>query len=247
MKQKNNISALCFCACVLMCINFNACTKQSFNTSKHTQKVIQTNAASILSIEGIADVFFVEDSLDFCIISGTEAIVDAVSITQTNNCITMSNTTKWYATKNYEKPQVYIHASCVDTVYIHEACNFSTIKPITRCMYMYMNAYVSSISVEIDAPSFLFTTWNKAGGEFEFYGTCTTARMQAAYTSKINAENLKTKTMYVTNNSIQDFVVWACDSLIAHTTKQGCVLYKGSPIVHAKYEGTNVLMYFNDE
>lgn len=60
---------------MLMCINFNACTKQSFNARKHTQKVIQTNAASTLNIEGIADVFFVEDSLDYVLFRGLKLLL----------------------------------------------------------------------------------------------------------------------------------------------------------------------------
>ena len=224
---------------------FIQCSKQDClcSAKNNIHKNIETEYASTLIISGIADIIFIEDTCDYCIISGSETIVHAVSVIQNDAQITIQNSTTWYACKNYEKPRIRIHAQAIDSIYIHEACSFTTETPITRNTFFLMNAYIADITLELQASNFLFSTWNKAGGEFTFYGTCSTANFQTSYTSKINAINLQTKAMNFTNNSIQDCLIWVTDTLKAHTTKQGKILLKGNPFCIVKNEQTQIQTY----
>jgi len=200
----------------------------------HTETRVETQAATTLSIFGIADIDFIEDTTNFCIIRGGKNIVKQVRISHADSCLSIHNYTECYMLKNQERPHITIHAQGIQTIYIEEACSFSTPTKITLPLHMYMNAYVADISLMLNTSEFMFTTWNKAGGVFNFSGTCTDAYLQANYTSQILAENLKINNCIFKHASIQNCTVWVTDTLTVETNKTGTLLYKGTPNVITK-------------
>lgn len=218
---------------VLLCFALWSCQKQDClqGAGKQTEVIKDLADFTHISINGIVTIILTEDTINRIRIQGGKNIVANTEISIADSSMYISHNTSCYMFKNQEHPLLYIHVKSLRYITINEASALSTSGPLTHPLHIYMNASLADITIELNTPYFSFSTWNKAGGRYQFSGYAETAQLRAQYISQIYAPNLHTKRMKVTSNSIQDFYVWAEEELQVRSTKEGIIYYKGNPLI----------------
>ncbi|MFO7869305.1 MAG: DUF2807 domain-containing protein [Bacteroidales bacterium] len=213
--------ALCY-----SCEKNNCFSGSGKNSTQH----IPLTTFSHIEIHGISNILIIEDTANYAIINGGEHIIDQTHVSQLDSTINITNTTTCYMFKQYERPTINIHTTHLKSIHINESCKLSNKGTISRDLSIYMNTKIADINLHLNNNFTNFSTYNKAGGIYTFSGTCTYAQLHATYTASIDARKLQTRCLTVKNHSINDFHVWATDTLYTETKKEGNILYIGNPI-----------------
>ena len=215
-----------FCIYGLCSCSDDTCFKGAGKIANQTNLTSQFNT---IQIEGIFNIELIQDTSYFIKLYGGSNLLEQTQIEVVDSVAICNNFSKCAVFKNHEKVFLQIHFKNLSNIIINEACLLISKNPITCNLAIQMNANLAEINLNLNNNIFTFNTEGKAGGKFTFNGKSNICKLTAQYVSQIDARNLQVKNLTITNGSIQNFYVQATDTLIAKTTKTGCIFYLGNP------------------
>jgi hypothetical protein len=201
------------------------------NTGAMTTNRIETGYFKTVTINGIFDIFLVQDTACFVEFSGGSKVLDYTQAQNSDSALFLNNTNSCYFLRQYKKIIVYLHFKDIQALYLHDPCSIKTTNAIKGNMLMAVGSPLAEVDVELDNDNFFFYTNKSTGGTYIFRGKCTNCTIWGYYASKIDATNLQTKTMNIKNFSIADYYVNVEEKLNVEIYNNGNVIYYGSPVV----------------
>jgi hypothetical protein len=231
IKYKRNyfhaISAL-----LLVIICFYRCSNNCVHdTGSMTTSHVETGYLKEMNINGIFDIFLVQDTVFFVDLKGGNKVLEYAQIRTNDSILSLYNTNSCSFLSDYKRIGVYIHFAKMGNLNISEPCNVKSLNAITSNFVVSVGSAIAEVDIELDNDNFFFYTNKQTAGSYLFKGRCNNCTLWGFYASKIDAANLKTRTMYVLNGSIADFEVNVAEKLYVEIHNSGNVIYSGSPIV----------------
>jgi hypothetical protein len=157
--------------------------------------------------------------------------LEYAQVQTSDSVLSLYNTNSCSFLRDYKRIGVYIHFSKMGNLNISEPCNVKSLNAITGNFVVSVGSDIAEVDIELNNDNFFFYTNKHTAGSYLFKGQCNNCTLWGFYATKIDASNLKTRTMSVLNSSIADFTVNVEEKLSVEIQNSGNVIYSGSPIV----------------
>lgn len=217
------------------CSNPDACLQ---GAGKMQERTIELSEFSALHIHSIFTIELLPDTCNKIVMRAGKNLLNSVHIEQTDNAVHCRNSSRCAMFKGFEKINLCIHFSHIDTLGVWEACQIVSEQAIQNNLTIAMQATMCDIRLHINNGSTKLTTLNKAGGLIELYGQSTNANFTVNYTAQLNARELQTKNTSIVSSTIMDCFVHAAQKLTATANRNGKILYAGNPAEVIVKKGT---------
>lgn len=227
-KTIKNIILFLLASCIfLACNNSDSCLQ---GAGKTREKTVEITEFSSLHIHGIFVIELQPDTCNKITMRAGKNLLESVKTEQNTGALHLYNSSRCAMFKGFEKIHLRIHFSNIDTLNILEACEITTLKPITNNLTIQMMASMCDIHISMENYKTKLTTLNKAGGSIELEGKSVETNLTINYTAQLNAGNLQTETTTIVSNSLHDCTVNASKKLHATANRNGAIIYAGNPI-----------------
>ena len=197
---------------------------------KDAQKTIQLTPFRTLEVHGIFTIELIPDTVDFVSIRSGKNMIEQSEFLIQDSTLFCYNNSECSFFKNFEKVQLQIHTTSLDSITIYNACNISNTVAITRNLVISQQAEMVDLHLNLNNNYCKLSTLNVAGGSIVFTGKCKRCNFSAQYTTLLDSRNLKVSNMIIKNNTINDFYIQITDSLQVEIYKTGKIYYTGNPI-----------------
>jgi hypothetical protein len=203
----------------------------SCQKEEQTEKLIQLSPFSKVVLNSTFEISLQEDSLYFIEVSGDEKLIDFVEYKVVGEELRLSNSKKYkwlQPTKN--KIRIVIHSLPLAKVTSNEACNISTVNPITSEEFgLEVGGKLNNAQLELNCNVFFF--WNNfpCGGKLELTGQTNQVKLWTDALYTVDARNLNAGYGNVINRSIGDINVQVNDRLDYSIHNKGDINLYGNP------------------
>lgn len=203
-----------------------SCQKEEIDT-----KVIPLQPFTEVQLNSTFEIGLQEDSVYYIELVGDEKLLDYVEYRVEEEVLKLSNSKKlkWLQpTKN--KIQIIIHSLPLSQVEANEACNITTINPITSDEFgLVVGGKLNNARLELNCKVFYF--WNNfpCGGELELFGKTNQLKLWTDALYVVDAKRLNADYGNITNRSIGDIHVLINDRLDYSIHNKGNINLYGNP------------------
>ena len=219
---------------VLLAQLLNSCSTEECleGAGSQSEKTVQTGFYKVANINGIFDVFLVQDTTSYIRFEGGDNLLAQVNAINTDSVVWIDNNLKCNFLKDYQKIKVFLHFNNISQIYIKEACTVRTEKPITDIFTLIAEAQVADIDIELNTYHFFFYNNRTSGGIYVFRGWCTYCSIKGFYSGKVDASNLNTVKINIENHSVTNYSVRAQEEVHAKIFNNGNIYVYGKPEVY---------------
>ena len=196
---------------------------------KTQERSVELSEFSALHVHNIFNIELVPDTCNKIVMQAGKNLLNSTKIEQNGTAVHLYNSSRCAMFKGFEKVNLRIHFSNIDTLNVWEACEIVSEQAIENNLFINMQATMCDIRLHLDNNSTKLANVNKAGGSIELYGQSTNANFAVNYTAQLNARNLKTENTTIVSTTIMDCTVYATKKLTATANRNGKILYAGNP------------------
>jgi hypothetical protein len=194
-----------------------------------SEKTIQTGYFKEVNVNGIFEVYLVQDTSYYISFKGGSNMVEQSNATNTDSVVWMDNNSSCYFLKDYQKVKAYIHFNDIEAIHLKESCSVKTEKPVTDVITITAESILNDVDIELNTEHFFFYNHKTNAGVYKFKGWCNNCAILGYYSGKVDASNLNTNSMYIENHSAIDCSVRAQETVHAKIFSKGNIFVYGKP------------------
>ena len=177
------------------------------------------------------NVELVKDTRDYVVVEYGENLIDNVGVhyDEASMCLRVTDDTKFGIVRNNQSfPKIKCHFSLLRNFLAH-ACVIVTSNDSVDVSRYTFDGFVGGLDVISNAPELALEV-SDGSGSYNISGVADVIRIDAQYTSIVDARGLKARVAHVESNSTGDVYVNAADTVYASIHHTGDICYKAGAV-----------------
>lgn len=178
--------------------------------------------------DDIFEVYYVPDTTRKLLIEGGKNQLKTVTVKESGGKLTISNTIKLQALRDYNKIKVFLYSPTLDTLIFTEAGSFTTTDTLrTNSFCFQMEGDMGNAKITLKVNSFAIAV-NDANGNYNINGIANYSRINNRGAAEIDARNLKSKKTECYQLSLGNCHTQATDELYYEIRREGNIYQYGN-------------------
>lgn len=212
---------------MLLCFSFSACKKEDATTP--FTKTILTSDFNTITINGVCDVYLVQDTFCGITVRGFEKWVNTTTanVNDTNMTIETLHPGE-FVHPSRENTTVYVHFKTLKRINANEVCHIRTTAPLTG-YEIGLVVTTKMVMADLALNCHVFYFWNNPNGtHLNLSGNVSELKLWCTGLSSIDAKELITDYALVENGTQGDISVRPTQTLDYSLTNTGNIYYYGN-------------------
>ncbi|RLD63514.1 MAG: hypothetical protein DRJ01_03560 [Bacteroidetes bacterium] len=214
---------------IVLLISINSCKKDNFitNSGEVITKEFLLDDFSQLEIDKYFNVYITDDTINKIVFEGGENLLENIETQIQNLTLKINNNNKVYFLKKYEKVNVYLSSYSLKKIIIKEPSNIFSTNCIKRNSFeIDVRADVSTVNIDVDCDEFFLKIYDTTG-DFIINGKSKYSFVYFRGSAVVNANNLITNSIEITNCSTGDAYINVKDKIKYSIIRNGNIYYSG--------------------
>lgn len=199
------------------------------NAGHHTRKILLNGSFHNLIIDGVFNVYLIQDTVCRVEAEGGSNVVEGVEAQINDGKLSVKDNTRCSWVHGYEKISIYVYYTGLTELFVGQASYIKTINPMTDNILMGVGAGFSEVDMNFNCTKFYFYNNGHTGGHFIFSGYSQYVDLYGFGSCKIEADSLDSERMVVSNSSIADFRVRSENYFLFGIINSGNIYLSGAP------------------
>ncbi len=217
---------------ILILINLSACSliNPFDDEGKYTEMVLRVDEFSKIEVLNIFNIEIIEDTESYILYKGGENILTKMTYSSTSGLLKLDhNYLNW--SRNFKIPTLEIHMPLLEALDLKGSCtlkNQTQLSGKNLSIYVHDSADVYDMDLNVNYQNLRFHS-RGSGGKLSVKGHCPTASYVLNGSANLDATQLISNNVSLTQNSLGNGHVYVDNKLTVLFLKSGDVYYKGEP------------------